>query len=990
MSRRTPRLQRLALFGLVVTAGIGPLSTDAADREPDVQAVLKQLDSPRGICAILGDREADFALKLARASELLIYVQLPGAKDVQAARQAVHAAGMLNSRVYVERGDSAHVHLADNLADLVIVRGVAQGQASEKEVLRVLRPLGKGLLGSKTIVKKTLEGVDDWSHPYHGPDNNPQSNDQRARAPYLTQFLAEPWYCPMPEVTVVSGGRVFKAFGSRAFKRPQWPMLNTLIAMNGYNGTILWKRQLDPDFMIHRNTLIATPGTLYLADAVSCKLLDAATGELKDEIKISADISDGPVWKWMALAGNTLYALVGEKEPPGDALKGPAFRGGGWPWWKIPKYAWGFGRTIAAIDPATQEVLWTHRETEPLDTRAMCLKGDRIYFHCRQKFLGCLDAKTGKLLWKTDDSEVIGAIGESRPAQGATWGFATSAYVKCTDDALYFAGPQQTKLAAVSTKDGKLLWQYPEDGNFQLVLRRDALYAMGSNHPSWKFDLLTGKQLLRLPNRSACTRATGSIDRVFVRGGGTRCWDVASDKWLHISPMRPACHDGVVIAGGQLYWGPWMCGCNLSLLGVICLGPAGDFDYSMKATDAERLESAEPSSMTPLAQTGDDWPTFRKDNARSTCSQKSVAPATVKRWEFKPATPNTPTAPVAVGRLAFLSGSDGVVRALDLANGEPRWTAYTGGAVRYPPAIAEGRALVGSADGWVYAFETTGGRLLWRFRAAPIERKVPVYGSLSSTWPVGAGVLVENGVAYAAAGIANYDGTHVYALDAATGMIRWQNNDSGNTTGGQGAGACVQGDLLLSNGKLYLAAGNRVAVASYDTANGKFSVGTASRRRAGPRGKDLFLRANGSVTATGHFPLYTRPEDIHYIDKAELNCPVGTVAATTTTLGLLLPTTDSESKPKPAWTGRPFQENVAVAVAANAVIVAGTNRRFETPEASGVETHGIAALDIKDGKLLWKHSLPAGPVSWGIAIDRAGHVLASLRDGRVVCFGEKR
>lgn len=191
MSRRTPRLQRLALFGLVVTAGIGPLSTDAADREPDVQAVLKQLDSPRGICAILGDREADFALKLARASELLIYVQLPGAKDVQAARQAVHAAGMLNSRVYVERGDSAHVHLADNLADLVIVRGVAQGQASEKEVLRVLRPLGKGLLGSKTIVKKTLEGVDDWSHPYHGPDNNPQSNDQRARAPYLTQFLAE-------------------------------------------------------------------------------------------------------------------------------------------------------------------------------------------------------------------------------------------------------------------------------------------------------------------------------------------------------------------------------------------------------------------------------------------------------------------------------------------------------------------------------------------------------------------------------------------------------------------------------------------------------------------------------------------------------------------------------------------------------------------------------------------------------------------------------
>ena len=70
------------------------------------------------------------------------------------------------------------------------------------------------------------------------------------------------------------------------------------------------------------------------------------------------------------------------------------------------------------------------------------------------------------------------------------------------------------------------------------------------------------------------------------------------------------------------------------------------------------------------------------------------------------------------------------------------------------------------------------------FRAAPLERKIPVYGSLSSTWPVGGGVLVEDGVAYAAAGMANYDGTHVYALDAATGKIRWQNNTSGGTAGG--------------------------------------------------------------------------------------------------------------------------------------------------------------------------------------------------------------
>ena len=33
-----------------------------------------------------------------------------------------------------------------------------------------------------------------------------------------------------------------------------------------------------------------------MADDVSCKLLDAATGEVRDEIVSAAD--DGPVWKW--------------------------------------------------------------------------------------------------------------------------------------------------------------------------------------------------------------------------------------------------------------------------------------------------------------------------------------------------------------------------------------------------------------------------------------------------------------------------------------------------------------------------------------------------------------------------------------------------------------------------------------------------------------------------------------------------------------------
>ncbi|MDP6381024.1 MAG: PQQ-binding-like beta-propeller repeat protein, partial [Phycisphaerae bacterium] len=536
---------------------------------------------------------------------------------------------------------------------------------------------------------------------------------------------------------------------------PQWPWINTLMAMNGYNGAILWKRKLNPDFMIHRNTIIATPKTLYLGDNVSCKLLDAATGELKGEIKVPADISDGPVWKWMGLEGGILYALVGENEPRGETLKGTTFRGAGWPWWGMNKYQWGFGRTIIAIDPTTRKILWHHRETESLDSRGMCMKNGRIFFYSHKKFVGCLDAKTGKVLWKVDAPETLEAIGEHFGAQHFMWGFSHASYVMCNDKALYFVGVQRKRIVALAAGDGKLLWQHPF-GNYQSLLRDDGLYAMGSRQPSVKFDLLTGKSLGELAKRYHCTRATGSIDRIFVRAGaGTLSWDVKSGKQLGISPMRPGCQDGVVISSGHLYWGPWICGCPLSLVGSVTLAPAGDFDYTVKATEAERLEAAEDAAkVAPLAVAADDWPAYRRDNARGVLSKQTIGSKASVRWRYKPRSRNTPAAPVTAGGLVFVAGSDGVVRALVAASGKKRWVAYTGGAVRFPPAIADGRALMGSGDGWVYAFEAVSGRLLWRFRAAPVERKISVHGALMSTWPVGSGVLAEDGTVYAAAGIA--------------------------------------------------------------------------------------------------------------------------------------------------------------------------------------------------------------------------------------------
>src|SRR5262249_25754997 len=152
---------------------------------------------------------------------------------------------------------------------------------------------------------------------------------------------------------------------------------------------------------------------------------------------------------------------------------------------------------------------------------------------------------------------------------------------------------------------------------------------------------------------------------------------------------------------------------------------------------------------------------LRANNQRSAYVPLTLSGKPSLRWTHTPKVALPATAPVTAGGLIFTGGAGGTVRALDAASGPARWTVHPRRGLPYPPAVWQGRLYAGSGDGWIYALEAKTGRQLWRFRAAPVERTIPVYGSLRSAWPVASGVLVDGGVLYAAAGIANHDGTHV-------------------------------------------------------------------------------------------------------------------------------------------------------------------------------------------------------------------------------------
>jgi len=1000
---------RMLLLCFAVLTGNCALSstvTEAADSKS--AELLKQIGLNRGLCVILGEDEqvGRLAIDLARNSELTLYLQMSRTEDATSIRKQFDAAGLLGTRIYVTEGTIESIKLGDRLADAVILTEPTDGPdgVSGAELLRVVHPGGKIITGKSVEVVSEPVGTGQWSHPYHGPDNNPQGDDLIARAPYLTQFLAAPYYGPMPQVTVAAGGRVFKVFGHIAFKRREWPLVGKLICLNGYNGVPLWERELTPGFMIHRNTLIATPETLYLADNESCKLIDAATGEIRDEIVIPPNAAEGPGWKWMALKDGVLFALVGERDLRAEVLRGTRTRDG-WPWSGLGKeyarkdYPWGFGKTLLAINSETKQILWTHREHDVIDSRALCMNSQRIFIYSDQKFLAALDAKTGEMVWRTTSGDVLQPIGPHKHAQNPREGYASSVYAKCNERAIYFAGPQRSRLVAVSTDDGRLLWDYPE-GNFQLVLRDDALYAMGRTVTSKKFEFLTGEILGELACfRGNCTRATGTADSIFTRGyrhTGTMRFDVASATPNRVALMRPGCQDGVVAAHGLLYWGPWMCDCNHSLVGVICLGPAGDFDFEQRATDAERLQTDTGHSkrVTEFAIDERDWPTYRSNNSRTATTPVAVPGRIRLQWQFQGQDHVEPAAPVAAGGLTFLSGSDGVVRAVASATGELRWTAYTGGPIRYPPAVWNSRMFVGSGDGWVYAFEVATGRRLWRFRAAPVQQRIPVYGKLMSRWPVNSGVLAAAGVIYAAAGIASYDGTHVYALDAVTGNLRWQNHTSGRLIGGRSVtGVSVQGHLLLEGDTLYMAGGNVVSPAKYDTRTGgclnvlTTEFGGAKSPRA-PRGSELFL-ADGKVRVVDRLLYAPRgkyiPSGYHAKYLVEASSGDMLIQGTERAMMRVALNAGPDGKHQLIWQNRQFVETSAVVLTSNAVLVVG-RLRGRTKQAQPESV--LLALQPADGQVLWREPLPAPAAAWGLAVDRDGRILVALVDGRILCYGK--
>jgi|GEM_PF-204159 len=1025
---------------------------------------------PPGICSILGCDDVRVGVELARPDGFLVHVVDPRNSAVTNARGNPDVELIHGRRMIVEKASLARLPYADNSIDLVICTHLTAGNLSDlslAEVVRVMRPGGRAVLGARgrgggsgaaltaaelerrlrssgigelrvkdddfglwaLVTKPALAGVDDWTHWEHGPDNNPVSTDTVIKAPYMTHWLGEPMYIAMPAITTAAGGRIFVAMGHIAHHEREEPWLNTLQARNGYNGTELWRRKLPDGYLVHRSAFIATDDTFYMidVDGNGCLLLDPVTGQEKGRVHIPNIRGE---WKWMALQEGILFALVGEeRDPPETTIVRSQFTH--WSWGELSKgyYArrvpWGFGNTILAYDLDGGKLLWTHREDSPVDSRAMVLGDGKVFIYGPDSHIGCLDARSGAVQWTNNDSKLRELIEESGRGLGSTPGFRTTCFCLYTPDALFYEAQTRMNIVAVSNKDGSYLWHRRKTTNNPNMLYADGnlLVGIGKNGSTLVLDPLTGNTIEDLGFwKRSCARLTATPDSFFCRGqpeGLTR-YDRKSKKILFNGAVRPSCNDGVVPANGLLYIGPWLCDCNLSLMGTVTMCSAGDFVFEPDVTEAERLEVGDGNVLrvASLRVSTKDWSTYRGNNARSASSKAAVSGEASKIWEFRPQEVNKPTAPSGAAGLIFLCGDDGKVRAIDAANGTLKWCFTTAGPIIQPPSIWNGRAYVGSGDGYIYALEAATGRLLWRFRAAPVERRIMVYGSLCSTWPVNSGVLVEEGVAYAAAGIIDYDGTYVYALDAETGKIKWQNSSSGHLDRELRKGISAQGNLTIAGGRLLMPGGNVISPAVYDLESGEYlGRGPGNGSPRANRGEEIGAFNDRYVMVGGRLR-YSATENVvnpGTFTAFRVTAERGALPVMDFNQGKIPPAWDEDSfvfvdgrramaacidagkveealkksgkkkRPAPRWTARALRDRdtVSLALTHDAVIAV-----CEAPIPRSLDSRWtVCALDRQKGSMLWEQQLSGPALPGGLMIDRDGRVLVVMANGNITCFG---
>ena len=733
--------------------------------------------------------------------------------------------------------------------------------------------------------------------------------------------------------------------------------------------------------------------------------------------------------------------------------------------------------SVRAIDPETGSQKWKY---ESNSNKIVISDGQVLVGTSRT--LVALDEETGHEKWKQDISSLKGG-----------WYDRILMYAKAGVVVLGY-GTKSNRGGirghhVLSAKDGKYLWSHETEARKadpHIARLADGLIWYNRRNPEVKSrrdpkatilegrDPLTGEVKRKfISSKESVLNIWGGICRNgrpmatehLLIGSRSICLTDVKQGKSYGFPGRHACGIGVLPANGLLYSLPHACKCSAGgVRGFLAASndPLPD-EEKAKAVGPDRLIKGpaykRDKKSDVKAQPANDWPTFRHDARRSGSTKAKVPPdlravwdvrvnhqivtnaRLEEEWVLNSLGGDRLTPPSVAGGMVFVSAVEAnQVIALDAQTGKERWRYTVGGRLDTPPSIHNGLCLAGSHDGWVYCLRAKDGQLVWRFLAAPEDRRMMAHGQIESLWPVVGGVLINEGLACFAAGrnaareLAG--GLYYYALDPQTGRVEgtakaisWRAYDNNILVGVGGTVLGPNGSLTLSskggrgrppkddfgyftmpgrygnsnrifNRTWHWPAARRPGTAGgtrwghpqgFWNVTGLLAVGIPDQKKAVvfafPRTRDyeLLEREGGDITFWEEDPSATPESILKEIERRfpEAGAKSGKYSTENVVKGSFGDAAKIKMKMK--WHAKvPGPSQVeSLILAGDLIFAGGPLDRFDRKKGGFVRAYSAA-----DGKMVGEIKLSSPPVSEGLAAVE-GRLYVAAQDGKVLCFGKK-
>jgi len=567
-------------------APLEPAYPDAALKERYSQAadaIIKQAQTERGYCLVLGSGDGWLVYELARRTNWQVIGREPEAEKAARSRRILDAAG-LAGRAVIHHGPLDPLPYTDCLFNVVtgdFVAGALAGPRAEAQ--RVLRPDGGvavfGPAAGDIVRRAPLDGAGEWTHFYGTPANTACSGDTVVTGDrtLLLQWFGRPGPRTMIDRHHRTVAPLYKA--GRLFV----PGEDRVTAVDAYNGTVLWEAEVPNSRRVVAfrdcSYLALAADALYVAAPESCLAFNPQTGKQERAFSLPPFPQGKLEWGYIAAIGDL---LLGSGVKPGSSRRQQSHQ------LTVTETHWDCVPAVGsdllfAQNRRDGTTLWNKAAQSGLiinptivsDGRALCFV-ESANPETLKKPVGrakltelvgkganvtALELQTGKELW-------------SKPA-GELANTEHNLFSLCAQDRLVLVGSRNSgankktdkvvyEIHAYDMRTGEKTWfrsqtQSDPIGGEHGEQERHPLVVGGTLYcEPCAYDLLTGNAVewkwpWKAKSRRGCGTISASSSCLFVRNENIALFDLATSQTRKVTTeTRPGCWINTLPAGGLL------------------------------------------------------------------------------------------------------------------------------------------------------------------------------------------------------------------------------------------------------------------------------------------------------------------------------------------------------------------------------------------------------------------------------------------------------